>query len=262
MAGSGTRSTRGAPQPASPSADSIVAAEVAQFDRLSARWWDENGPMAPLHRITPVRLGYIRARLVERFGETGAGVRPLTGLRILDVGCGAGILSEPLARLGARVTGIDPGEAIVGAARGRAERQGLPIDYRVATVEALGAETGAFDAVIASEVVEHVRAPGRFVADCAALVAPGGLFLASTINRTRRAFAMAIVGAEYVLGLLPRGTHDWSKFVTPAEFEDHARAAGLRPIDRAGMIYNPLTGSWRLGRDTAVNYWITADRPS
>jgi 2-polyprenyl-6-hydroxyphenyl methylase / 3-demethylubiquinone-9 3-methyltransferase len=240
----------------------IETEEVAQFDRLSSEWWNERGPMRALHKLNPARIGFIRDELGARYGAGPSRAKPLAGLKLLDIGCGGGLLAEPLVRLGATVTAIDPGEETIAVARRHAERQGLSIDYRAATVEALAEDSARFDGVIASEVIEHVADPALFVEKAAMLVAPGGLFLASTINRTKRAYGVAILGAEVLLRILPRGTHDYEKFVTPAEFSAHCEAAGLTPLSTAGMIYNPLTDHWRIGRDTAVNYWIVAEKPA
>ncbi len=254
------RSTEGAEQASA--GGTVNAAEVRQFDRLSDDWWRADGPMKPLHQINPVRIAFLREKLTERFGSGASRTRPLSGLRILDIGCGGGLLSEPLARLGAAVTGIDPGEENIAAAQRHAARMGLAIDYRASTIEALAENGPAFDAVIASEVIEHVDDPALFIRSASACLSPGGLFFGSTINRTRRAFAMVILGAEYVMRILPRGTHHWDKFVTPDEFAAHLQAAGLAETGRTGMIFNPLTGSWRIGQDLAVNYWISAEKPA
>jgi 2-polyprenyl-6-hydroxyphenyl methylase/3-demethylubiquinone-9 3-methyltransferase len=241
----------------------VDPAEVDRFAALAAEWWDPRGPYAPLHKLTPTRIAYVRDRLVRRHGRDARSLRSLDGLAILDVGCGGGLLAEPLARLGAAVTGIDPAEESIAVARAHAEEAGLAIDYRTATARALAEAGEQFDAVIASEVIEHVPDAEAFVATLARLARPGGLVLVSTLNRTLRALALAVVGAEYVLRWVPRGTHDWSKFVTPNELQDHAEAAGLRPIDVRGMVYDPLRGTWRLSAgDVAINYWLTAEKPA
>ena len=260
MRATGKRSTPDNAGPVS-TTRTVDAAEVAQFDRLSDEWWNVKGPMRPLHRLNPTRIGYIRDQLIVKFGNAASRSKPLQGLKILDIGCGAGLLAEPLTRLGATVTGIDPGEETIAAAKRHADRQGLVIHYRATTVETLAQEPQRFDAVIASEVIEHVADTAVFVASAIACLAPGGLLLGSTINRTKRAYAFAIFGAEVVMRWLPRGTHTWDKFVTPTEFGDLLEHEGLKITDTAGMIYNPLTDSWRLGKDTAVNYWITAEKP-
>lgn len=238
----------------------IDAGELARFTTLADEWWNPQGPYAPLHRLTPVRVAYIRRNIERRHGRDPRSLRPFEGLSVLDVGCGGGLLSEPLARLGAAVTGIEPAEESIAAARAHAAEGGLAIAYRAATAGTLAAAGESFDIVIASEVIEHVPDPSRFVATLARLVKPDGIVMISTLNRTLKALALAVVGAEYVLRWVPRGTHNWSKFVTPRELEGYARTAGLRRTDVRGMIFNPLSGEWRLGRDTDVNYWLTAEK--
>ncbi|WP_232631262.1 bifunctional 2-polyprenyl-6-hydroxyphenol methylase/3-demethylubiquinol 3-O-methyltransferase UbiG [Methylobacterium sp. Leaf118] len=241
---------------------SIDRDEVARFDALAARWWDERGPMRVLHRFNPVRVGYIRDEVCRIFDRDPAAPFPLDGLSIVDIGCGGGVLSEPLARLGARVTGLDPATANVAAARAHAAAEGLAIDYRDETIEVVVARGERFDVVLAMEVVEHVADRAGFLRATCAAVKPGGLLFAATLNRTMRSFALAIVGAEYVLGWLPRGTHDWEKFVTPAELRADLAAGGLRVTDTTGVAYNPLGDSWRASRDTGVNYMLAAQRPA
>ncbi|OYY12393.1 MAG: bifunctional 3-demethylubiquinol 3-O-methyltransferase/2-polyprenyl-6-hydroxyphenol methylase [Rhizobiales bacterium 35-68-8] len=237
----------------------IDAAEVARFEALGEEWWDAKGPMAPLHAINPVRLAFLRDVLVRRFGRDGRGLRPLKGLRVLDIGCGGGLLSEPLARMGAEVTGIDPAPGNVDVARLHAERSGLHIDYRAVPAEDLVAAGETFDVVLALEVVEHVADVGLFIRQAARLVGPGGLFVGSTLNRTGKSFALAIVGAEYVLRWLPRGTHRWDRFVTPDEFEAVLAAAGLAVTEKAGLSFDPLRGQWALSGDLDVNYFLVAE---
>jgi len=203
-----------------------------------------------------VRVGYIRDQACERFGREAKHLGCLKGLRILDIGCGAGLLSEPLARLGATVTGIDAAEATIEAARGHAALSDLAIDYRCTTAEALAETSARFDLVLAMEIIEHVPDPDGFVATLARLARPGGLVILSTINRTLRAFGLAIVGAEYLLGWVPKGTHRFEKLVRPEEIEAAAASAGLTPLERTGLVYNPVFDEWRRSRDTAVNYMI------
>lgn len=234
--------------------------EVARFDALAATWWDERGPMGVLHRFNPVRLAYIRDALCRRFGRDPRMPFPLEGLTVCDVGCGGGVLSEPLARLGAHVTGLDPAEQNIVVARAHAEAAGVPVAYRGETIEAVVAAGQTFDAVLIMEVVEHVSDMPAFVRTACAAVKPGGMLFGATLNRTLRSFAMAIVGAEYVLGWLPRGTHDWEKFVRPEEFGRAIRSGGLAVTDTVGVVYNPLDRSWRPGRDIAVNYMVAAER--
>jgi len=242
-------------------APSVIDEEVRRFDALGDSWWDDDGPMAPLHRLTPVRVGWARDVASRHFGRgAGAGL-PFAGLTILDVGCGAGLFAEPLARLGGDVLGIDPAPASIGVARRHAEDTGARLAYRVGTVEELAAEAARFDVVTAMEVVEHVADPARFVAGAASLLKPGGLFLASTLNRTLKSFALAIVGAEYVLRWLEPGTHRWEQFVTPEELSLAARQAGLKVMERKGVSYDPLRRAWRLSNDLGVNYQLAAKKP-
>ncbi|MBY0299478.1 MAG: bifunctional 2-polyprenyl-6-hydroxyphenol methylase/3-demethylubiquinol 3-O-methyltransferase UbiG [Methylobacterium sp.] len=243
-----------------PAASSIDRDEVARFERIAATWWDERGPMRVLHRFNPVRLTYIRDALCRHHGRDALSSAPLAGLRIVDIGCGGGVLSEPLARLGAAVTGLDPAPTNIRVARAHAEEEGVPVDYREETIEAVVAAGERFDAVLAMEVVEHVADRAAFIRTACAAVKPGGLLFAATINRTMRSYALAIVGAEYVLGWLPKGTHDWDKFVTPDELGRDVAAGGLRVTDLTGVVYNPLGDVWRAARDTGVNYMITAER--
>jgi 2-polyprenyl-6-hydroxyphenyl methylase / 3-demethylubiquinone-9 3-methyltransferase len=240
---------------------SIKSDEVARFEALGDAWWDPEGPMAPLHRVNPVRLAWARDLIVRHFKLQSPIGAPLAGIELLDVGCGAGLFAEPLARLGANVVGVDPAQAAIEAARSHAEETGASLAYRVATVEDMAAGARPFDIVSAMEVIEHAADPKRFVAAAASLVKPGGLFLASTLNRTLRSFALAIVGAEYVLRWLEPGTHHWEQFVTPLELTGFARAAGLRRQSLRGMVYDPFRRDWRLSSDTAVNYLFAATKP-
>jgi 2-polyprenyl-6-hydroxyphenyl methylase/3-demethylubiquinone-9 3-methyltransferase len=234
--------------------------EVARFDRLAERWWDVRGPMAALHKFNPARLAYIRDHAAEHFGRDISRRDSLADLRMLDIGCGGGILCEPLARLGAAVVGIDPAANNIAVAQRHAAQAGLTIDYRTVPAETLAEAGESFDIVLAMEVVEHVTDVGRFVALAAALVKPGGLLFVATINRTMKSFALAIVGAEYVLRWLPRGTHQWEKFVTPDELENAIANSGLSPIDAAGVSYDLFADRWRQTADMDVNYMVVAEK--
>ncbi|TCT05019.1 bifunctional 2-polyprenyl-6-hydroxyphenol methylase/3-demethylubiquinol 3-O-methyltransferase UbiG [Aquabacter spiritensis] len=235
-------------------------AEIARFDALGEDWWDPKGKMAPLHAINPVRLGFVRDVLVRHFGRDPRSLRPLKGLRLLDIGCGGGLMSEPLARMGGEVTGIDPAPGNVDVARRHAAATGLAVDYRAVTAGELDATGARFDVVLALEVVEHVPDVAGFVREAGRLVAPGGVLVVSTLNRTAKSFALVIVGAEYVLRWLPRGTHRWDRFVTPDEFEAVLGAAGFSPTERIGLVFDPLGGAWKLSPDLDVNYFLVATR--
>jgi 2-polyprenyl-6-hydroxyphenyl methylase / 3-demethylubiquinone-9 3-methyltransferase len=235
--------------------------EIRRFDAAAEAFWDPLGPMAPLHRLNPVRIAWIRDVVTRQFGREANAMRPLDGLDLVDLGCGAGLLAEPMARLGAGVTGIDPAAATIAVARRHAEAAGLAIAYRVATVEALVAEGAGFDVVLAMEVVEHVADPDAFLEAAAGLVRPGGVLVLATLSRTWRAWLQAVVGAEYLLGWLPRGTHDWRRFLRPSEALRPLRRAGLRPLAIEGVAWDPTTGGFRLTRDTSVNYMLAATRP-
>ena len=241
-------------------AATVDATEVARFARLADDWWNPAGKMAVLHRFNPIRLAYIRDAACRQFGRDAGGRNCLAGLRVLDIGCGGGILCEPLARLGAAVLGADPSGAVIAAARVHAAAMGLSIDYRATTAEALADAGERFDLVLAMEVVEHVADVGLFVRRCAEMVKPGGLMVAATLNRTLKSFALAIVGAEYVLRWLPRGTHRWDGFVTPGELETALARAGLRVIGADGVTYHPLADRWQLSTDMDVNYLLTAEK--
>jgi 2-polyprenyl-6-hydroxyphenyl methylase/3-demethylubiquinone-9 3-methyltransferase len=236
----------------------VDAAEVDRFSRLAGEWWNPRGKMAVLHTFNPVRLAWIRDAACGQFGRNAGHPPCLDGLRVLDIGCGGGLLCEPLARLGASMVGADPSSSNIEAAKLHAGRGGLAIDYRVTTAEALAAAGERFDVVLAMEVVEHVADVGLFLRSCAGMVKPGGLMIAATLNRTVKSFALAIVGAEYVLRWLPRGTHRWDKFLTPNELEAALAAAGLAVKGETGVVYNPLTDQWRLSPDMDVNYMMTA----
>jgi 2-polyprenyl-6-hydroxyphenyl methylase/3-demethylubiquinone-9 3-methyltransferase len=242
------------------SASTIDQDEVARFSRLASQWWDARGPMAALHKINPVRLAYIRDRATGHFGRDPKLLDSLAGLRILDIGCGGGILSEPLARLGAGVVGADPSDSNIAVARDHAAQSGLAIDYRNTTAETLAEGGEAFDVVLAMEVVEHVADVGLFVDLAASMVKPGGLMFVATLNRTMKSFALAIVGAEYILRWLPRGTHQWDKFVTPNELEIAIEQGGLELIGETGVVYNLLADRWQLSTDMDVNYMVVADK--
>lgn len=247
---------------AEPRQPSIDADEVAKFSAMAAEWWDPKGKFKPLHKFNPVRLGFIRDTACDHFGLDDKSRKPLEGLRVLDIGCGGGLVSEPMARLGASVTGVDASEANIKTALTHAREGGLDIDYRAGTAEGL-LEAGVepFDIVLNLEVVEHVADPAQFMKDTAALLRPGGLMIAATLNRTPKAFALAIVGAEYVLRWLPPGTHEFSKFLTPAEIAAPLQMAGLETDRPQGVSYNPVSDSWRLSNDTKVNYMLVARRP-
>jgi len=238
----------------------VDPAEVARFSAIADEWWDPRGKFAPLHRFNPVRLAYIKEALCRRFGRDANDTEALGGLRILDIGCGGGLLSEPLARLGASVVGIDPSERNVAVAADHARRAGVAVDYRATTAEDLAAAGERFDVVLAMEVVEHVADVAAFVAAAAAMVRPGGAFLAATINRTPKAFLLAIVGAEYVLRWLPRGTHSYDKLVRPSELAAAIEAAGLGVTETTGVTYDPLRDRWDRSKDTDVNYMVLAAR--
>lgn len=236
--------------------------EIARFSKIAGAWWDPHGKFKPLHVMAPQRLGYLRERICAHFGRNPATPRPLEGLRLVDIGCGGGLICEPLTRLGARMTGLDASEKNIHVAALHAHQGGLEIDYRNTTAEALAAEGKQYDVVLALEVVEHVADVPLFLASCATLVRPGGLLLLSTLNRTAKSFALAIIGAEYVLRWLPRGTHQWKKFLRPSEVHQHLASCGLNVYDQTGLVMNPLSFEWRLDpRDLDVNYLLAARKP-
>lgn len=240
--------------------DSLDNAELSHFERLASEWWNESGKFRSLHAFNPVRLRFIVEEIARSRPLQGKGFHPLEGLSMLDVGCGGGLLAEPLARLGASVTGIDPVCNSVKVAAAHAARSGLSIIYRFMTAEDLASEHAVFDIVIASEVIEHVADIPFFIATCRSLCRPGGLFFVSTLNRTAKSFAFAIVAAEHIFGLIPRGTHDWRKFVKSSELNNMLIAAGFKPVNQSGIVFNPLAGSWALSRaDLSVNYIVAAE---
>jgi 2-polyprenyl-6-hydroxyphenyl methylase/3-demethylubiquinone-9 3-methyltransferase len=237
---------------------SIDTEEVAKFAALAEEWWDPAGKFRPLHRFNPTRLGFIRDRVAAHHGRDPLGGRPLDGLSMLDIGCGGGLLAEPLTRLGARVTAIDAAERTVKVAAQHAREGGLSIDYRHATAERLAEAGETYDVVLNMEIVEHLADVAAFFAASCALVKPGGLMVVATLNRTPKAFLMAIVGAEYVLGWLPRGSHDWRRFLRPSELAAELRANAMEVAELTGVSYNPLADSWHLSRDLEVNYLVLA----
>ena len=240
---------------------SIDPAEVERFSRIAAEWWDPKGKFAPLHKFNPVRLGFIRDQALHRFGRDGTARRPFEGLTLLDIGCGGGLLSEPMTRLGFQVTGVDASERNIGTASAHAAAQGVAIDYRCATAEALlAAGEGPFDVILNMEVIEHVADPGEYLRSCARLLAPGGLMIVATLNRTLKAFALAKVGAEYVLRWLPVGTHDWNRFLKPQEITGFLAGEPVRVDGPFGVVFEPLSGRWRQSHDADVNYMMTVAR--
>ncbi|MBR0873510.1 bifunctional 2-polyprenyl-6-hydroxyphenol methylase/3-demethylubiquinol 3-O-methyltransferase UbiG [Bradyrhizobium tropiciagri] len=242
----------------SSTASSVDPAEIAKFSKLSDEWWDPHGKMAPLHKINPLRLSYIRDAACRKFERNAKSLGCLSGLRLLDIGCGAGLLCEPMTRLGAQVIGVDPSATNIAAAKLHAEKGHLSIDYRCTTIEEMDPRE-RFDIVLAMEVVEHVVDVGAFLKRCAAMLKPGGLMVVSTLNRNWKSFALAIVGAEYVLRWLPRGTHEWNKFVTPAELERYLGDLNLTITEQAGVVYNPLADKWSVSSDMDVNYMVVAE---
>lgn len=242
-------------------ATTIDPEDVARFSAIADEWWDPDGKFKPLHRFNPIRLQYIRDRLCAQFGRDTQSLRPFDGLRFLDVGCGGGLISEPLSRMGADVTGIDASDRNVGTARVHAEQSGLDIDYRVTTVEQLAAMGDTFDAVISMEVVEHVADVDLFLDGCATLMDANGAIVLATLNRTPKSFAFGIVGAEYIMRWLPRGTHDWKKFVRPSELARGLRRNRVSVDDISGLTFNPLSGEWKISNDVSVNYVLFGTRP-
>jgi 2-polyprenyl-6-hydroxyphenyl methylase/3-demethylubiquinone-9 3-methyltransferase len=240
----------------------IDQAEVDRFSAMAAEWWDPTGKFRPLHKFNPVRLTYIRDLVSAQFGRDPKAHRPLEGLRVLDIGCGGGLLSEPMARMGAEVLGADASEKNIGIAKAHAAGSGVPVDYRAVTAEALAEAGETFDVVLNMEVVEHVSDVEFFLTTCASMVRPGGMMFVATINRTMKAAALAIFAAENVLRWLPRGTHQYEKLVRPEEIEKPLNASGLTVTDRTGVFFNPLTNQWNLSKDMDVNYMMVARRAS
>ena len=246
-----------------PAASTVDPSEVAKFEAMAAEWWDPSGKFKPLHLMNPCRLDYITGQIAAEFGRDLDMPQPFAGLRLLDIGCGGGLLSEPMARLGATVVGADAAPRNIPVAQVHAEQSGLDIDYRNVTAEALADAGEAFDIVLNMEVVEHVADPLAYITACRRLLKPGGLHICSTINRNPKSFAMAIVGAEYIMRWLPKGTHEWSKFITPDELFALLEQAGLTPVDRKGFIFNPLSWQWSISdRDLSVNYVTASTRPA
>ena len=241
----------------------VDAGEIAKFEAMAAEWWDPKGKFKPLHMLNPCRLDYITSQIAGEFDRDLTAQKPFAGLRILDIGCGGGLLSEPMARLGATVVGADAAARNIPVAQVHAAQSGLEIDYRHTTAEALAADGEQFDAVLNMEVVEHVADPLAYLTACRDLLKPGGLHICSTINRNPKSFMMAIVGAEHVMRWLPKGTHEWKKFITPDELYDLLKRAGLEPVDRKGFVFNPVTWGWSLSaRDLSVNYVTASLRPA
>ena len=240
----------------------VDPAEIEKFQAMAAEWWDENGKFKPLHMLNPCRLDYITSQIAGEFDRDLKSSQPFHGLRILDIGCGGGLLSEPMARLGAEVIGADAAAGNIPVAQVHAEQSGLTIDYRHTTAEALAEAGEQFDVVLNMEVVEHVASPIDYLIACRALLKPGGLHICSTLNRNPKSFMMAIIGAEHVMRWLPKGTHDWSKFITPDELFGLLHDAGLTAVDRKGFVFNAITWSWSLSdRDLSVNYVTASLKP-
>ena len=236
----------------------VDPAEIAKFSKLSQEWWDPKGKMAPLHKINPLRLAYIRDAACRKFDRNVKSLNCLSGLRVLDIGCGAGLLCEPLTRLGAQMVGVDPSASNIAAAKLHADRGHLPIDYRCTTIEQMDVHE-RFDIVLAMEVVEHVADVGMFLSRCASMLKPGAMMVVSTLSRTWKSFALAIVGAEYILRWLPRGTHQWEKFITPDELAKYLLDSRLVVTEQTGVVYNPFADKWGLSSDTDVNYMVVAE---
>ena len=241
-------------------ASSVDPAEVAKFSRLAAEWWDPSGKFAPLHKFNPVRLAFIREQALARFQRDRQSLKPFEGLSLLDIGCGGGLLSEPMARLGFAVTGADASEKNIGTARAHATQSGAQLDYRVTTAESLAAAGESFDVVLNMEVVEHVADVSAYLSACARLVKPGGITIVATLNKTLKSLLLAKIAAEYVLQWMPRGTHDWNRFLPPEEIQKSLQEAGLTILKTQGIFFDVLTWDWRLSRDVDVNYMVVAGR--
>lgn len=240
----------------------IDPGEIAKFEAMAAEWWDADGKFKPLHMLNPCRLDYINAQIAAEFERDLSAPKPFNGLRILDIGCGGGLLSEPMARMGADVVGADAAQRNIPVAQIHAEQQGLDIDYRHTTAEDLAAAGEQFDVVLNMEVVEHVADPLAFLTACQTLLKPGGLMTCSTINRNPKSYLLAIIGAEHVMRWLPKGTHDWAKFITPDKLYAFLAKSGLDPVDRKGFVFNPISWSWSISsRDLSVNYVTTSVKP-
>ena len=246
-----------------PMTTTVDPSEIAKLEAMAAEWWDPKGKFKPLHMLNPCRLDYIASQIATEFERDLTQDNAFSGLRILDIGCGGGLLCEPMARLGATVVGADAAERNIPVAAVHAAQSGLKIDYRHTTAEAMAAEGEQFDIVLNMEVVEHVADPPAYLTACQHLLKPGGLHICSTINRNPKSFAMAIVGAEYVMRWLPKGTHEWSKFITPDELFGLIEQAGLTPVDRKGFVFNPIAWGWSLSaRDLSVNYVTASTKPA
>ena len=242
-------------------ASSIDPEDVERFSRIAAEWWDPRGKFAPLHKFNPVRLSFIREQALVRFGRDSQARKPFEGLKLLDIGCGGGLLSEPMTRLGFSVTGVDASDRNIGTAKAHAAEQKLDIDYRAGTAEGLEAQgAGPFEVILNMEVIEHVTDPGEYLRSCSRLLAPGGLMIVATLNRTLKAFALAKVGAEYVLRWLPAGTHDWTKFLKPDELRGFLKDEKLQVQGPFGVAFDPMNGRWCRSSDCDINYMMTVTR--
>ncbi|MFT3674189.1 bifunctional 2-polyprenyl-6-hydroxyphenol methylase/3-demethylubiquinol 3-O-methyltransferase UbiG [Aestuariivirga sp.] len=255
-----TIDTAGNSGTSAPHQPSLDPAEVEKFSKMAAEWWNPKGKFGVLHVFNPVRLDYIKEQVTARLGRDPLARQPFEGLRILDIGCGGGLLCEPMARLGARVVGVDPSEKNIKTASVHSQEMGLDIDYRVGLAEDLARAGETFDVILNMEVIEHVADPAAYTQACVSMLKPGGLMFVATINRTGKAFALAIVGAEYVLGWLPKGTHQWEKFITPDELKGWLSANGAVVKDESGVSYHPLANTWRRSRDMGVNYMLVAEK--